>query len=163
MSSEDLQGKTKLVADTGTNLAAYAALFISAFTSATLLPGSSEAALLTLLAMGRGDAASLVVVATAGNVLGSLVNWVLGRCFSTFRDRRWFPVDEQSYRRATDWYARYGVWSLLLSWLPVVGDPLTVVAGALRVGLLRFVLLVSIGKGARYIFIVSAYSWWNGA
>lgn len=57
---------------------------------------------------------------------------------------------------------RYGVWSLLLSWLPIIGDPLTVVAGALRVGLLRFVLLVSIGKGARYIFIVGAYSWWNG-
>lgn len=148
--------------DIGADLAAYGALFVSAFTSATFLPGSSEAALLTLLAMGRGASATLVVVATAGNVLGSLVNWVLGRCFSAFRDRRWFPVDDQSYRRATDWYARYGVWSLLLSWLPVIGDPLTMVAGALRVGLVRFLLLVSIGKGARYIFIVGAYSWWNG-
>lgn len=162
MSCEDIQGRTKLVADTGTDFPAYAALFISAFTSATLLPGSSEAALLTLLALERGESATLVVVATAGNVLGSLVNWVLGRCFSAFRDRRWFPVDDQSYRRATDWYARYGVWSLLLSWLPVIGDPLTMVAGALRVGLLRFILLVSIGKGTRYIFIVGAYSWWNG-
>jgi membrane protein YqaA with SNARE-associated domain len=159
----DTQGKAKLLADTETDLAAYAALFISAFTSATLLPGSSEAALLTLLAMGRGEPVTLVVVATAGNLLGSLVNWMLGRFFSALRERRWFPIDEPSYRRATDWFNRYGVWSLLLSWLPIIGDPLTVVAGALRVGLLRFVLLVSIGKGARYIFIVGAYSWWNGA
>jgi membrane protein YqaA with SNARE-associated domain len=147
---------------TGTVLAAYAALFISAFTSATLLPGSSEAALLTLLAVEHGEPAILVVVATAGNLLGSLVNWVLGRFFSALRDCRWFPIDDQSYRRATDWFARYGVWSLLLSWLPVIGDPLTVAAGALRVGLLRFILLVLIGKAARYLFIVGAYFWWYG-
>lgn len=162
VSCQHNQGKTKLVANSGTDLAAYAALFISAFTSATLLPGSSEAALLTLLALGRGEPATLVAVATAGNLLGSLVNWVLGRFFSALRHRRWFPIDDRSYRRASDWFSRYGVWSLLLSWLPIIGDPLTVAAGALRVGLLRFILLVSIGKGARYIFIVSAYFWWNG-
>jgi membrane protein YqaA with SNARE-associated domain len=87
----------------------------------------------------------LVVVATVANLPGSLVNWMLGRFSSALRDCRWFPIDDQLYRRATDWVARYGVWSLLLSWLPVIGDPLTVVAGALRVGLLRFILLVSIG------------------
>lgn len=151
-----------MVTGPGFDLAAYAALFVSAFTSATLLPGSSEAALLALLAVGRGEAATLVAVATAGNLLGSLVNWVFGRFFSTLRDRRWFPIDDRSYRRATEWFGRYGVWSLLLSWLPIIGDPLTVVAGALRVGFLRFVVLVSIGKGARYLFIVGAYSWWNG-
>lgn len=151
-----------MVAETGTGLAGYAALFISAFTSATLLPGSSEAALLTLLALGRDEPATLVAVATAGNLLGSLVNWVLGRFFSALRDCRWFPIDDQSYRRATDWFRRYGVWSLLLSWLPIIGDPLTVVAGALRVGFLRFILLVFIGKSARYLFIVGAYFWWNG-
>ncbi|HUE46312.1 MAG TPA: YqaA family protein [Aestuariivirgaceae bacterium] len=145
-----------------TDLAAYAGLFVSAFTSATLLPGSSEAALIALLALGRGDAGLLVIVATAGNVLGSCVNWVLGRFFSSFRDRRWFPVDEQSYERAAAWFRRYGVWSLLLSWLPVIGDPLTAVAGALRVDFLRFVLLVSLGKAARYGFILAAFNVWNG-
>lgn len=146
-----------------TDLAAYAGLFLSAFTSATLLPGSSEAALLALLATGRGEAISLVIVATVGNVLGSSVNWILGRFFSSFRDRRWFPVTEQSYDRAVAWYRRYGTWSLLLSWLPVVGDPLTVAAGALRVGWLRFLVLVSIGKAGRYAFLAAAFYWWNGA
>jgi len=146
-----------------TDLAVYAGLFASAFTSATLLPGSSEAVLIALLAAGQGDARLLVIVATAGNVLGSCVNWALGRFFSSFRDRRWFPADGQSYERATAWFRRYGAWSLLLSWLPVIGDPLTAVAGALRVGLLRFLVLVSLGKAARYMFVLGAFNWWGGA
>ena len=144
-----------------TDLAAYAGLFASAFASATLLPGSSEAALIALLALGRGDAGLLVAVATAGNVLGSCVNWVLGRCLSSFRDRRWFPVDERSYERAAAWFRRHGAWSLLLSWLPVIGDPLTAVAGALRVDFPRFLILVSLGKAARYGFILAAFDAWN--
>lgn len=151
-----------MIGDNANDLAVYAALAISAFTSATLLPGSSEAVLLTLLALGRGNPLALVVVATAANVLGSLVNWILGRFFSAFRDRRWFPVDESTYNRSAEWYRRYGVWSLLLSWLPVVGDPLTVVAGALRIGVTRFLVLVTIGKAARYLFIAGAYIWWDG-
>ena len=111
--------------------------------------------------MGRGEPATLVVVATAGNLLGSLVNWVLGRFFSQLRNYRWFPIDDRSYRRAADWFGRYGVWSLLLSWLPIIGDPLTIVAGALRIGFLRFILLVFIGKAARYLFIVAVYFWWD--
>lgn len=144
-----------------TDLAIYAGLFVSAFTSATLLPGSSEAALITLLALGRGEPLLLVIVASAGNVLGSCVNWLLGRFVWTFRDRRWFPVDERSYERAAAWFRRYGVWSLLLSWLPIIGDPLTAVAGGLRVGFLRFVVLVSVGKAARYAFILTAFNLWN--
>jgi membrane protein YqaA with SNARE-associated domain len=146
-----------------TDLAAYAGLFLSAFTSATLLPGSSEAALLALLATGRGEVIPLVLAATAGNVLGSSVNWIFGRFFSTFRDRRWFPVTAQSYDRAVAWYRRYGTWSLLLAWLPVIGDPLTVAAGALRVDWLRFLILVSLGKAGRYAFLAAAFLWWNGA
>ena len=145
-----------------TDLAAYAGLFLSAFTSATLLPGSSEAALLALLSTGRGEATSLVIVATVGNVLGSSINWILGRFFSSFRDRRWFPVTARSYDRAVTWYRRYGTWSLLLAWLPVIGDPLTVAAGALRVDGLRFLVLVSIGKAGRYVFLAAAFYWWNG-
>jgi membrane protein YqaA with SNARE-associated domain len=144
-----------------TDFAIYAGLFLSAFTSATLLPGSSEAALLALLATGRGEPVSLVVVATAGNVIGSSINWVLGRFFSTFRDKKWFPVTTETYERAVAWYRRYGAWSLLLSWLPVIGDPLTVAAGALRVGWGRFLLLVSLGKAGRYAFLAVVYYWWN--
>lgn len=142
--------------------AAYLGLFASAFTSATLLPGSSEAALLTLLALGRGEIALLVAVATAGNVLGSLVNWVLGRGIERFRERPWFPVGPEAYARAERWYGRHGGWSLLLSWLPVVGDPLTMVAGTLRFPLLPFLLLVTLGKAGRYLFLAGAFLWWNG-
>ena len=160
---DELRGSTALVADIGTDLVAYAALFVSAFTSATLLPGSSEAALLTLLTMGQANLVTLVGVATAGNVLGSLVNWALGRFLSGFRDHRWFPIDDRSFSRASDWYGRYGVWSILLSWLPIIGDPLTVVAGALRVDLSRFLIFVSIGKAARYLFVAGAFLWWSGS
>lgn len=139
----------------------YAALFGSAFLSATLLPGSSEAALVGLLATGHGPPAVLIAIATAGNVLGSVVNWSLGRFFAHFRDRRWFPVSRHAYERAETWYRRYGSWSLLFSWLPVVGDPLTLVAGALRTDIRWFLLLVSIGKAARYLVIAGAYLWWS--
>lgn len=145
-----------------TDLAAYAGLLFSAFTSATLLPGSSEATLLALLAAGRGEMTLLVAIATVGNVVGSSVNWILGQFFSAFRDRRWFPVKAQSYDRAVAWYRRYGAWSLLLSWLPVIGDPLTVAAGALRVDWRVFLVLVSLGKAGRYLFLAAAFYWWNG-
>jgi membrane protein YqaA with SNARE-associated domain len=137
-------------------------LFVSAFLSATLLPGSSEAALIALLALGRSDPVRLVAVATAGNVLGSVVNWIMGRFFAHFSDRRWFPVSRAAYERAVSWYNRFGLWSLLLAWLPVIGDPLTVVAGALRVGFWRFVVLVTIGKAGRYAFIAAAVAGWQG-
>lgn len=140
----------------------YAGLFLSAFTSATLLPGSSEAALLALLAIGQGDPALLLAVATVGNVLGSFANWVLGRFFSHLRNRSWFPVGPDTYDRATGWFHRLGVWSLLLAWVPVLGDPLTLVAGMLRIPLLPFLLLVSVGKAGRYATILVIFAWWNG-
>lgn len=134
------------------------ALFLSAFTSATLLPGSSEAVLATLLATGAGVPGQLVAVATAGNVLGSVVNWALGRGIARFRDRRWFPVSPQALARAEGWFRRWGLWSLLLSWVPVLGDPLTVVAGALRVPFAPFLVLVTLGKAARYAAIAGAFA-----
>jgi membrane protein YqaA with SNARE-associated domain len=137
-------------------------LFASALLSATLLPGSSEAALAALLALGRSDPALLVAVATAGNVLGSAVNWAMGRFFAHFSDRRWFPVNAAALARASAWYGRFGVWSLLFAWLPVIGDPLTLAAGVLRVGLWRFLVLVTIGKAARYAFIAMVVAGWIG-
>ncbi len=145
------------------DLAVLAGLFASAFLSATLLPGSSEAALLALLAMGKGDVPTLIAVATVGNVLGSVVNWLMGRFLAHFRDRRWFPIDQRSYDRATAWYGRFGLWSLLFSWVPIIGDPLTVVAGMLRVRLGWFVALVMLGKAARYVFLAAAFATWKSA
>jgi membrane protein YqaA with SNARE-associated domain len=146
-----------------TEIGVLAGLFASAFLSATLLPGSSEAALVALLAMGKGDALTLIAVATAGNVLGSVANWVMGRFLAHFRDRRWFPIDQRAYERASAWYGRFGLWSLLLAWVPVIGDPLTVVAGMLRVDLRWFLLLVTLGKAARYIFLAAALAGWQAA
>lgn len=144
-----------------TALPAYAGLFMSALLAATVLPASSEVMLATLLTSGAYDPSLLLVTAVAGNTAGALINWTLGRFLPRFQDRRWFPLTPAQYARARAWFARYGVWSLLFSWLPVVGDPLTVVAGALRVGLWRFLILVAVGKAARYAAI-AATVWWGG-
>ncbi|MDF2368496.1 YqaA family protein [Sneathiella sp.] len=145
-----------------TEAAAYASLFVSAFLSATLLPGTSEAAFALLLNEGIGAPLWLLIAAVTGNVLGSVVNWFLGRFFAEFRDRRWFPIKETHYDRAVHWFDRYGKWSLLLAWAPIIGDPLTIVAGMLRVPFWLFLILVSIGKLARYLFILQVALIWMG-
>lgn len=132
----------------------YAALFVVAFGAATLLPLQSEA-LLTGLLMADYAPALLVAVASVGNVLGSTVNWSLGRQVERFRHRRWFPANQAQLDRARGWYQRYGKWSLLLSWVPVVGDPLTVVAGVMREPLSTFLVLVTIAKVGRYIALAA--------
>jgi len=139
--------------------AAYAALFLAALAAATILPMQSEAALVGLL-LGGYSPLWLVTVASLGNVLGSLINWYLGRGVARFRDRRWFPVGPEGLARAERWYQRYGKWSLLLSWVPVIGDPLTVVAGVLREPLPVFLLLVSIAKVGRYLVLVAVTLNW---
>lgn len=128
------------------------ALFGSAFLSATLLPGSSEA--LLLFRLGEGSAwLPLVVVATAGNLLGSILTYGMGRAGNTAMHRRVLRIDEQDIRRAENWFRRWGRPGLLLAWLPIVGDPLCLVAGLLRVSLLSFILLAGAGKFARYAFL----------
>ena len=134
---------------------AYITLFISGVTSATLLPGSSEIVLVAMLSQGVGDPMLLVMIATVGNVLGSLINWICGRYLITFMGRWWFPVSQQSYDKGKLWFERYGLWSLLLAWLPIIGDPLTLLAGTMAVRLRIFIVLVTIGKFARYAFIAS--------
>ncbi|MGY4532029.1 membrane protein YqaA with SNARE-associated domain [Pseudomonas sp. TE3786] len=136
-------------------LTAYLGLFASAFIAATLLPLQSEAVLVGLLLTGGYSTAALLLVATAGNVLGSLLNWGLGRAVERYRQRRWFPASAQQLQRAQQWYQRYGCWTLLLSWLPIVGDPLTLVAGVMREPLWRFLLLVSIAKAGRYLVLAA--------
>lgn len=138
-----------------TDLAVYAGLFLTALVAATILPMQSEAVLVGLLLTEAYPPWALITVASIGNVLGSIANWLLGRGIERFRDRRWFPVKAPVLDRAQRWYQRYGKWSLLLSWAPIVGDPLTVVAGVLRESLPMFVLLVTIAKTGRY-FVLAA-------
>ncbi len=143
-------------------LAPYGALFASAFLAATLLPASSELVLLGLLATGRGDPVLLIVVATVGNTAGSVVNWAIGRGVEVLHGRRWFPVSRERYEQASGLFRHYGVWTLLFAWLPVIGDALTVAAGASRVGLWLFVALVGAGKAARYVVIAAGHAWATG-
>jgi membrane protein YqaA with SNARE-associated domain len=139
-----------------TDLAVYAGLFLTAFVAATILPMQSEAALVGLLLLDAQPAWLLVAVASVGNVLGSVVNWLLGRFIERYRDKRWFPVKPAALDRAGAWYRRYGKWSLLLSWMPIIGDPLTVAAGVLREPFPVFLLLVAIAKIGRYLVLAIA-------
>lgn len=131
-------------------LSAYLGLFLAAFGAATLLPLQSEAVLAGLLSLGQYPLWTLLGVATLGNVLGSLVNWGLGRSIERWRQRPWFPVREDKLQRAQATYHRYGRWTLLLSWMPVIGDPLTLIAGVMREPFWSFLILVFIAKAARY-------------
>lgn len=129
---------------------AYLGLFLLALGAATLLPLQSEAGLVALLLTEQYSVLALLLVAIAGNTLGSTINWWLGRELVRFEQRRWFPLNPAQLQRAQGWYQRYGRWSLLFSWLPVVGDPLTLVAGVMREPLPGFLLLVLLAKSARY-------------
>ncbi len=132
---------------------AYLGLFISAFLAATLVPAYSEILFASLIAGGY-DPLALWLWASAGNTLGSAVNWALGRYLLHFRDRRWFPFKADGLGRAQDWFQKFGVWSLLLAWLPVGGDALTFIAGVMRVRFDVFLILTAIGKSARYAVLL---------
>ncbi|MBS8241936.1 DedA family protein [Marinobacter lipolyticus] len=132
---------------------AYLTLFLTAFAAATLLPAYSEVLLGTLVTQGY-SLWWLWVWATAGNTLGSVVNGVIGRQVDRFKNKRWFPVTETQLDKARERFNRYGQWSLLLGWLPLGGDALTLVGGIMRVPWLNFIVLVAIGKGARYAFVL---------
>jgi len=132
---------------------AYLTLFLTAFAAATLLPAYSEILLGTMVTQGY-SLWWLWVWATAGNTLGSVVNGVIGRQVDRFKNKRWFPVTEQQLDKARARFNRYGQWSLLLGWLPLGGDALTFVGGIMRVPWINFVVLVAVGKGARYAFVL---------
>ena len=133
----------------------YLSLFFSAFLAATLLPAQSEAVLAYQISAYPDALVYLIAIATAGNVLGAILNWALGRFFTQFSHRSWFPVSPCKLAKAEQHYKRYGRYSLLLSWVPFIGDPITVVAGVLREPLWSFFVLVTLAKGSRYIFMAA--------
>lgn len=141
-------------------MTAYLLLFASSFLAATILPFYSEVVLFALLRNGH-DPAWLIFVATVGNTLGAVVNWLLGRYLLHFRERRWFYFSEKQIERAQSWFQRYGFWTLLLAWLPIGGDALTLIAGIMKVRLWLFLLLVAIGKGLRYVSVVYFSALWG--
>lgn len=130
-------------------------LFVAAFLAATILPFSSEI-LLVLLVNQSGEWLLPLIVASLGNILGSVVNYLLGFYGESFLFHKLFRMKEVTVLKARRRFQKYGVYSLLFAWVPIVGDPLTVAAGAFRVNIWAFVILVGVGKIARYSFLVLA-------
>ena len=137
----------------------YITLFVISFLAATILPLSSEITLAGLMVAQSYNNFILLFVASLGNILGSSFNWFLGIYFQKFESKKWFPFNQNQMKRSSKWFLKYGKWSLLFAWLPVVGDPLTFVAGTMRIRFLYFLILVAIGKVARYIIIILAADW----
>ncbi len=132
-------------------------LFLSAFGAATLLPLQSEAVLVSSLHYSGYAPWLLILVASVGNILGSTVNWYLGRSLLRFQHKRWFAFSPQQIAKSQALYAKYGSGLLLLSWVPVIGDPLTLIAGFLKESWWRFLILVSIAKVSRYLVLYLGY------
>ena len=126
---------------------------------ATIIPFGSEVYFGTLLSLGKYNSLLLLVSASIGNVLGSVFNWVCGYYVNYFIKKPWFPIPENKIQKGTEIFNKYGKWSLLLSWVPFIGDPITFVAGTLRYSLIPFVILVSIGKVGRYLVIYLSILW----
>ena len=131
----------------------YLSLFAISFLAATILPFSSELTLAGLISTSNYDNLLLLIVASFGNVLGSAVNCALGVYSRNFTTKKWFPFKEIQIEKSSKWFTKFGKWSLLFAWVPFVGDPLTLVAGLLRVRFLGFIILVAIGKVSRYLVV----------
>ena len=137
----------------------YITLFIISFLAATILPLSSEITLAGLMAVQSYNNFILLLVASLGNILGSSFNWFLGIYSRKFESKKWFPFNQKQMKRSSKWFLKYGKWSLLFAWLPIVGDPLTFVAGTMRIHFLNFLVLVPIGKVARYLVVIAVTNW----
>jgi membrane protein YqaA with SNARE-associated domain len=154
-----LRGRVDPLPDIDLISLGYPGLFLAALVAATLLPAQSELLLLAMLATERFSPAGLLIAASLGNILGSTINWALGRFLSSHRNARWFPVSQVAMMKAEERYRRFGELSLLLSWLPIIGDPLTLIAGVLRTPLHRFLILVTIAKFGRYAALLALHGY----
>ena len=124
--------------------------------AATIFPAQSEIALTALIQGQNYNVILLVIIASAGNVLGSLINYFIGKYLIHYQNKKWFPVNEKMLNKATVFYQKYGFWSLLLAWTPFLGDPLTIIAGIFRTNIYLFITLVTVGKAGRYISLALA-------
>ena len=129
-------------------------LFLWSLLAASIIPLSSEVALVTAKAGEIAPDIELFLVATAGNVGGALINWGLGAWCLRFQNTRWFPIGAVQLQKARAQFGRWGGYALFFAWIPIIGDPLTFAAGALRYPLARFLIAVTVGKAARYAFVL---------
>tara|TARA_B100001540_G_scaffold152182_1_gene134816 strand:+ start:171 stop:605 length:435 start_codon:yes stop_codon:yes gene_type:complete len=137
----------------------YISLFTIAFMVATIVPFGSEMYFATLLSLNKYNNLLLLIAASIGNILGSVFNWICGYYVNYFIKKPWFPIKKEKIKKGTEIFNKYGKWSLLLSWAPFIGDPITFVAGTLRFSLVPFLILVSIGKVGRYLIIYLSIIW----
>ena len=137
----------------------YLSLFTVCFLVATIIPFGSEIYFATLLAMGNYNSLLLLIAAATGNILGSVFNWICGYYAAYFLKKKWFLISQNQVDKATNFFLKYGKWSLLFAWVPFLGDPLTFVAGTLKYSFYPFLLLVSIGKIGRYLVIYFSVLW----
>tara|TARA_Y100000741_G_scaffold352076_1_gene323827 strand:- start:341 stop:775 length:435 start_codon:yes stop_codon:yes gene_type:complete len=137
----------------------YISLFTVAFMVATIVPFGSEMYFATLLSLNKYNNLLLLIAASIGNILGSVFNWICGYYVNYFIKKPWFPIKKEKIKKGTEIFNKYGKWSLLLSWAPFIGDPITFVAGTLRFSLIPFLILVSIGKVGRYLIIYLSIIW----
>ena len=134
-------------------MTAYFLLLLISFLAATILPLSSELALASLLITGKYNSFVLIGTASLGNILGSVFNWLLGFYLFKFLNKKWLPFKENQINVASKRFSKFGVWSLLFTWVPIIGDPLTFIAGILKINFLLFLFLVAVGKISRYFFV----------
>ncbi len=132
-------------------------LFLLSFSAATLLPGGSEAALVGLVALSTHSTVTLLIIASIGNTLGSVLNYALGRLALQYQDHKWFPISKADLARAQGWFTRWGQGSLLLAWAPIIGDPLTFAAGVMRMHFGHFIALVALSKTLRYMVVLGLF------
>ena len=131
----------------------YLSLFTISFLAATILPFSSELMLASMLSIENYNRTLLITFSSLGNILGSVFNWVLGFYFVKLQNKKWFPFNQEQISKSSQWFEKYGKWSLLFAWVPIIGDPLTFVAGTMKTKFFIFLILVGIGKISRYLFI----------
>ena len=131
----------------------YLSLLLISFLAATILPLSSELALASLLNTNEHNSLVLLGIASLGNILGSIFNWLLGFYLLKCINKKWFPFEESQINTASKRFSKFGVWSLLFAWVPIIGDPLTFIAGILKVNFFLFLALVALGKISRYLLV----------
>ena len=131
----------------------YLSLFTLSFLVATVIPFGSEAYFASLIISGKYSIPLLLISASLGNILGSIFNWICGYYSNYFIKKKWFPVSQKKIDKASLFFKKYGKWSLLLGWVPFIGDPITFVAGTFKYPFLTFLFFVSIGKIGRYLII----------
>ena len=131
----------------------YLSLFTVSFLAATILPFSSELMLAAMLSIENYNRTLLIIFSSLGNILGSVFNWVLGFYFIKLQNKKWFPFNKKQISKSALWFEKFGKWSLLFAWVPIIGDPLTFVAGTMKTKFFIFLILVGIGKILRYLSI----------